>query len=90
MLDSLQDVHIYLVLGNSELYLIIQEQSHQCYIKGKDPLSQFAANALPNGKQDSVSLFCSNGMQLASSSAWCSPAPIGSFLQCSFPFECYL
>lgn len=60
-LDSLEYVHIFLVLGNPEPGTVLQVWHHQCWVKGKDHFPWTAGGALPNTAQDTISLLCHKG-----------------------------
>ena len=54
-LDSLQYVHICLVLGSPELNTVLQVWPHQCWVEGKAPLPRPAGHTLPNAAQETTS-----------------------------------
>jgi len=90
-LDSLQYVHVSLLLGGPELDPAIQMWPHQSWGEGKDHLLWSDGNALPNAARNTVCLLSgrSTWLTCVQEHCWlmfmCPSGPPGPFLQSCSP-----
>jgi len=64
-LDSLQYVHISLILESPVMDKVLQVGSHKSRVEGKDHLPQPAGNTFSSAAQDTICLLCCKGTLLA-------------------------
>jgi len=81
LLDSVQHVHISLVLRSPELATVLQVWPHQRWKTQKEYIPQLADNTLPKATKDSLCLLCSRGKFLLIYLNINSTTCLASFLQ---------